>query len=252
LCAERCAAHVPGATLNAPDLRYQPASNEVMMMNPNGRKLLLATHITVSVGWIGAVLAYLALVVTAITGQSDQFLRAAWIALELIGWYVIVPLALAALVTGIGIALGTGWGLFRHYWVAISLLLTALATAVLLKHMSTVTYFAGIAVDAGVAEVRDVLRSALRGELLHAGVGLVILVGTATLNVYKPRGLTAYGRRRSVVAADSPSRGMSRTESGRAAPARTPRWVHAVWIHAAALLLLVLIVHVAGGLRLHT
>jgi hypothetical protein len=222
-----------------------------MMMNPNARKLLLTTHVTVSVGWIGAVLAYLALVVAAISGQSDQVLRAAWIALELIGWYVLVPLALTALITGISIALGTPWGLFRHYWVVTSLLLTVIAAVVLLLHMSTVTLFASIAADAAVADVGAVLRPALRGELLHAGVGLIVLLAIATLNVYKPRGLTAYGRRRSEIAADSPPRGVSRAEAPAGAPARMPWWVHAVWIHAAALLLLLAILHVAGGLRLH-
>jgi hypothetical protein len=56
-----------------------------MMMNPKGRKFLPTLHITVSVGWIGVVLAYLALVIAAMLGQSDQLLHAAWIALELIG-----------------------------------------------------------------------------------------------------------------------------------------------------------------------
>jgi hypothetical protein len=34
-----------------------------------------------------------------------------------------------------------------------------------------------------------------RGDLLHAGGGLAILLVIATLNVYKPRGLTPYGWR---------------------------------------------------------
>mgnify|MGYP000157915916 CR=1 FL=1 len=54
-------------------------------------------HITVSVGWIGAVMAYLALVVAAMSSQDSGIVRAAWTAMELIGWYVIVPLAIAAL-----------------------------------------------------------------------------------------------------------------------------------------------------------
>jgi hypothetical protein len=58
--------------------------------------------------------------------------------MELTGWYVIVPLAVAALLTGLVMALGTPWGLFRHYWVLISLVLTILATVVLLLHMPTV------------------------------------------------------------------------------------------------------------------
>src|SRR5262245_11874356 len=220
-------------------------------MNPAMRKLLLTTHITVSVGWVGAVLAYLALVIAAMTGESDQFLRAAWIALELIGWYVIVPLALAALVSGIAIALGTPWGLFRHYWVLSSLLLTAVATGVLLRHMSTLSFFASIAADATSVEVRSVLGPALRGELLHAGVGLMVLLAIETLNVYKPRGLTAYGRRQSSVVADSAAHGVI-TTSGRGAAPRIPRWALAVWIHTAALLLLFAILHASGrALRLH-
>jgi hypothetical protein len=251
LAQSECAGRPANRRLQLKRIALASILHEVTMI-PKGRKLLLTTHITVSVGWIGAVLAYLALVIAAMTGQSDQLLRAAWMALELIGWYVIVPLALAALVTGIGIALRTPWGLLRHYWVATSLLLTVVAAAVLLQHMSTVTLFAGVAADAAIADIRDILRPALRGELLHAGVGLVVLLAITTLNVYKPRGLTAYGRRRSGVIADSRSRSASRPESGWGTPVRTPRWVHAVWIHAAALLLLLAILHVAGGLRLHS
>jgi hypothetical protein len=48
--------------------------------------------------------------------------------MELVGWAVLVPLALASFVTGVVLSDGTPWGLFRHYWVVISLGLTILAT----------------------------------------------------------------------------------------------------------------------------
>ena len=70
-------------------------------MTPRLRKFALSVHLTFSVGWIGAVLAYLALGVGAVTSQDVQTVRAAWIAMELIGWYVIVPLALASVLTGL-------------------------------------------------------------------------------------------------------------------------------------------------------
>ncbi len=222
-------------------------------MTPNTRKLFPTTHITVSVSWIGAVLAYLALVITAMAAPEDRLLRGAWISLDVIGWYVIIPLALSALFTGVGIALSTPWGLFRHYWVLASLFLTIVATAVLLQHMSTVSSFAAIAADAAIPAVATILGPALRGELLHAGVGLLILIAIAALNVFKPRGVTAYGRRVSQVVTDSRSSDVIRAGSGFGAmPRRTPRWVHAVWIHAAALLLLFAVMHLTGGgLRLH-
>src|SRR5918995_3286351 len=104
------------------------------MIMPSGvRKFALATHLTFSVGWIGAVVAYVALGVAAVSSQDAQTVRGAWIAMELTGWYVIVPLALGSVLTGLVMALGTKWGLFRHWWVLISFVLTVVATVVLLS-----------------------------------------------------------------------------------------------------------------------
>ena len=88
-------------------------------------------------------------------------------------------------------ALGTPWGLFRHYWVLVKLLLTVFATIILLLHMPTVSYFAGVAAETDSANL-----GGLRGELLHAGGGLLVLLVTTTLSVYKPRGMTPYGWRK--------------------------------------------------------
>jgi hypothetical protein len=218
-----------------------------MTMTPGLRKFALTAHIALSVGWIGGVFAYLVLVAAAMTSRSDQTLRAAWIAMELIGWYLIVPLALASLLTGSVMSLGTRWGLFRHYWVLVSFLLTIVATAVLLQHMPTVSSFASVAVVTDSANVSE-LRGALRGELLHAGVGVLLLLGIQALNVYKPQGMTAYGRR-IVPQVTSPSRP---TDDARPAPVLgaitgTPRWVKVVGIHAIGLALLFVALHLTGG-----
>jgi uncharacterized membrane protein len=109
----------------------------------------------------------------------------------LVGWYVIVPLALASLLTGLIMALGTPWGLFRHYWVVLSLVLTIVATIVLLVHMQTVSDVASRAAETPSAAV-----GGLPGELVHAGVGPVVLLVIQLLNVYKPRGMTIYGWRK--------------------------------------------------------
>jgi hypothetical protein len=216
-------------------------------MRPRLRKFALTTHITLSVGWIGAVSAYLVLVVAAMAGRDAQTLRAAWIAMELIGRYVLVPFALASLLTGLVMALGTPWGLFRHYWVLISLVLTLVATVVLLQRMQTVSVFARVAAEADPADVGG-LRVALRGELLHAGVGLLVLLTIEVLNVYKPQGMTAYGRRRvPTVALHSRSTADVRSVPGVRSDASTPRWVQVVGIHAAALALVFVIMHVVGG-----
>ena len=170
-----------------------------MAMPPGLRKFALATHLVFSVGWIGAVVAYLALGISAVTSQDGQTLRAAWIAMELTGWYAIVPLALASLVTGLVMALGTKWGLFRHYWVLFSLVLTILATVVLLLHMPDVSVLADAARETeGALKGPDKhLYGQLKGgDLLHPGLGLVVLLVIQVLNVYKPQGMTRYGQRK--------------------------------------------------------
>jgi hypothetical protein len=164
------------------------------MMSPRVRKAALLVHVTLSVGWIGAVVAFLAIVGIAFPADLPA-LRAAWLAMDWIGWYAIVPLAAASLSTGIVMSLGTRWGLLRHYWTLISLVLTAVATAVLLGNMQTVDAYAALARDPSVADVER-LREGLASEFLHAGLGLVVLMVIQVLNVYKPRGLTRYGHRR--------------------------------------------------------
>jgi hypothetical protein len=212
-------------------------------MNYGLRKFLLITHITLAVGWIGAVAAYVILVVAAMTTDDEPTLRAAWIAMDLIGWRLIVPLALTSLLTGCVIALATPWGLFRHYWVLLSLVLTVVATGVLLLHMPAVSNLAGAAAESDAAT----LRAGLRGELLHAGLGLVILLAIEALNVYKPQGLTAYGRRARPHAAMVAQPGGPGPQLPSAPPSTTPFWLKVIAFHAIALAVLFAIVHAAGG-----
>src|ERR687898_3560062 len=164
-----------------------------MIMPPRLRKGALAAHIALAVGWIGAVAGYMALDVAAATSQDAQTLRACYLAMELIAWYVIVPLALASLLTGLVMSLGTKWGLYRHYWVLISLLLTILATVVLLVETQTSSYFADIAADPTTSS--DNLR-ALGSTLVHSVGGTMVLLVIVVLNMYKPRGMTRYGWRK--------------------------------------------------------
>ena len=168
-----------------------------MTFAPATRKLVLAVHLTFATGWIGAVIAFLAVLIAAMRSDAEQTLRSSWLAMETMGNFAIVPLAVASLVTGIALALGTRWGLFRHYWVVISLLLTVVAVLVLLSNMQTVRDYAEVArgrTDSGEAAH---LRDGLQGELAHAGIGLIVLLVIQVLNVYKPRGMTRAGWRRS-------------------------------------------------------
>jgi len=163
------------------------------MMSPGVRRLTLAVHLTLSIGWLGAVAAYVALDVAAATSDRGQTLRAAYIGMELIALRVIVPLAVASLVTGVVISLGTKWGLVRHYWVLISLVLTIIAIGVLLIETRTIRSLGQVAREP--TSSTEALR-ALGTTLVHSIGGTLVLLVILVLNIYKPRGMTSYGWRK--------------------------------------------------------
>jgi len=167
-----------------------------MTMTSRLRKFALTAHVTSSVGWLGAVAGFLALAVAGLTSRDAQMVRAAYLAMELIGWYVIVPLSLASLPTGLVQSLGTEWGLFRHHWILVKFLLDIGATILLLVHMQPTGRIADVAAETTLSSAD--LRG-LRVQLVaDASAALLVLLVATTLSVYKPWGMTRYGRRKVV------------------------------------------------------
>lgn len=216
-------------------------------MQPNARKLALTAHVTSSVGWLGAVAAFLALAVAGLTSRDGEMMPAAYLAMELTTWFVILPLAIASLLTGLVMSLGTTWGVFRHYWVVAKLLITILATTLLLVHTRPI----GLLADIGETTLSSAEVTRLQVQLVgDASAALLALLMNVVLSVFKPWGMTPYGlrtlhERRGVLPADLPSG--PRAEVGVGSTTKTPRWVYVVGIHAIGLALLVLVVHLAGN-----
>jgi hypothetical protein len=163
-----------------------------MTIGPRLRQLALTAHVASSVGWLGAVAGFLALAVVGLTSEDAETARGAYLVMEPAAWFILVPLAVASLLTGLVQSLATTWGLFRHYWVLFKLLINVFATVVLLMYMETFSYMADVAADptADLGVVRN------SSPALHAGAALLLLLTATTLAVYKPRGLTPYGQRK--------------------------------------------------------
>jgi hypothetical protein len=163
-------------------------------LGPWARKAALMAHVTSSVGWLGAVAASLAVAVWALSTTEAESVRAAYLALQVLGRWVLVPLSLASLLTGLLQALGTHWGLFRHYWVLVKLLMNLFATGVLLLYLQQLDLLAddvgtpGVSAEA-LLELRD------PSPVVHAAAALVLLLVAVTLSVFKPRGMTRHGQR---------------------------------------------------------
>ena len=118
-----------------------------MATRPGLRKFTFTTHITSSLGWVGAVIAFLAIAVIALTSPDERTVRGAYLVMAPAAWFVLVPLAHVSLLSGIVLSLGTTWGLFRYYWVVLKLVITVFCTVILLIYMGTFRQMAGVAAD---------------------------------------------------------------------------------------------------------
>jgi hypothetical protein len=156
------------------------------------RKLLLTAHVTLSVGWLGSVVVFLVLALIGLMSRAEQTVRGVYLVMEPAAWGVLVPLALAALVSGIVQSLISQWGLFRHYWVVFKLLINLFAALVLLIYMGTFQHMRNLALDESV----DLTLVRNPSPFVHALLAVLILLVATVLAVFKPRGVTPFGRRR--------------------------------------------------------
>ena len=169
------------------------------------RKLGIVVHVVLSVGWLGAVAAFLALAVAAL-GSDEALSRSAFIGMDLVGRWVLVPLSFGALASGIVQSIGTKWGLVRHYWVLVKLLLTIAATAILLLHQFTAVEEAARFAMQTTAEVGEPLRRFGVQLLTDAGLAAVVLTIITLIAIYKPWGLTPFAKDASVARASGTQR----------------------------------------------
>jgi hypothetical protein len=165
-----------------------------MIMTPGLRKFALTVHVISSVGWFGAVAAFLALAVAGQTSQDALMVRAAYLAMELTTQFVIVPLAFVSLGSGVISSLFTKWGLLRYYWVLVKLVITIIATLILLVHTQPIGLLARVAAKTAVLDADLYSQQLLM--VVASGAALVVLGVVTGLSVYKPQGMTPYGWRK--------------------------------------------------------
>jgi hypothetical protein len=193
------------------------------------RKVSLTAHVASSVGWMGAVAAFLALALAGLWYQDAETPRAAYISMRLVTWWVIVPLSVASLVTGLVQSLGTPWGLLRHYWVVTKLVIAVVASVLLLLHTQPIEAVARAAEDGGFAG--EAIRRLRLQLVVDAIAALVALAVTTALSVFKPVGVL-------------------RSSANEIAPQvehANARWRYAWLVGGVCVIALFLLKHLAGG-----
>lgn len=169
-----------------------------MTLTPRWRKALLTLHVITSVGWLGIDAALLTLSVSGRTGAGDPGL--VYPALGFLGLTLFVPLSAVVWLIGVASAVCTPWGLLRHRWVVLKLLLTTV--------MLAAVFFAlrpnlRLAAELGAATPADVRQDLIMAPSVSTG----LLVIATVLSVYKP------GSRRARRRADAGGRWPARISS---------------------------------------
>ena len=150
-------------------------------MPPPLRKLLLTVHVATAVSVLGTDLVLLVLGISSVRGADPQTI---YPAAHLVATWLLAPLAIVALGTGVLLGLLTQWGLLRYWWVTIKLALTAILTGVILF---VLVPRLGVAADAATAPDPSSFTDAERLPLLVApAAGITLLILTVALAVYKP------------------------------------------------------------------
>ncbi|MCX5387597.1 DUF2269 domain-containing protein [Streptomyces sp. NBC_00083] len=147
------------------------------------RRGWLVAHIAVSVSWLGLTLGLLALGITACTTDSPAMTEAAYRAMKVFGDWLVVPIALVSLGTGVVLSLGTRWGLARHHWVWVKFWLTLVTLC--LSAFSLRPEING-AVTAGVPDI-----SLVAAPVVSSSAYFFM----TAVSVLKPWGLTSRGRK---------------------------------------------------------
>jgi len=167
-------------------------------MTPALRKFTITTHLAFSIGWLGATAAFLVLSIAGLASRDPEVVRGAYLSMNLISKFVIIPMSFAGVATGLFQALATPWGLFRYYWILMKFGLAVLATVALLMHQfAAMEKAASRASGASTETLLSAEFSPLRTELVRApGLAILLLLFVTALGVYKPWGLTRYGQRK--------------------------------------------------------
>jgi hypothetical protein len=146
-------------------------------LSRGARNALLTVHIALSVGLLGDTAGFLAVAIRAANTTDTATSMELMNVLKLFGLGFGIPLSFGALLSGIGLGLGTKWGVLRYPWVVAKLLL-------IVSVMVVGGVVIGPAFTSALANGVDTT-----GRLIAAAAYDVLALSVATgLSVFKPGG----------------------------------------------------------------
>lgn len=149
------------------------------------RRGLVVVHIGVSVSWLGVSVGLLTLGVTARFSGDPTTAGAAYRAMAVLVNTLIIPVSLIALMSGVALSIGRPWGLTRHYWIVVKLVLTVITTALSIFSLRPLVDEAVAALAAGAPYPNTETMNSLTAA---PTVSTTIYVFMVVVSVLKPWG----------------------------------------------------------------
>jgi hypothetical protein len=147
-----------------------------------------------SVGWIGADLVFLILSVTGFTSGDPALVAACYRAIGSFAVWLLLPLGLLSLATGLLLGIGSKYGLLRYWWVLTKLAINAVLLVLVLVALRPVVGDAAVASARVDPTLAQRLGSGPRNLLFPPLVSITALSVATYLGVFKPWGRTRRGR----------------------------------------------------------
>lgn len=153
-----------------------------------GRQLILLLHLFINASWLGALAVMVVLGMIKYASSASALDRAVF---EVHEWLVI-PCSLAVFGTSLAFALGTPWGLLRHWWLLLKwgILLAVAPMDIFLTTPAIARMVAMSDLDGASVFTMASYQQASRGALIWSAVELGLVAAAFLISVLKPWGKT--------------------------------------------------------------
>lgn len=153
------------------------------------RKVWLTLHVGISVGWLGLSLAMTTLAIAAATADDHVIRHGAYELMHVFDLAIVIPSALAAILSGLVVSLGTPWGLIRHWWVLLKFVIAVSLPVIATVESTWIEQLENRTQDPAAEP------GGLGLTLVICMILFVVLLWTAvTLSIFKTGGRTRWGR----------------------------------------------------------
>jgi hypothetical protein len=148
-------------------------------LSPRARRTVTFLHIVSGVGLLGATSATLLLAINGAATDELAFADSIYRLMSLNSAVFGIPLSMLSLLTGILLGLGTHWGVLRHWWTTLKLVL-----------ILGVVLNGALVIGPTVSELRDdpMVAGTQTRVVFAAALSAAMLLTATALSVFKPGG----------------------------------------------------------------